>query len=38
MDVLVGLLLIVMGLGGMAAVAFITDTLANNEDNDAFTV
>ncbi len=38
MDVLVGLLLIVMGLGGMAAVAFITDALANKEDNDAFTV
>lgn len=38
MDALAGLLLAIMGLGGMAAVAFIADALANKGDNDAFTV
>ena len=37
MDALAGLLLVVMGLGGMAAVAFIADALTNKEDYDDFT-
>ena len=37
MDSLAGLLLAIMGLGGMEAVAFIADALANKGENDAFT-
>lgn len=37
MDALAGLLLVVMGLGGMAAVAFIADALTNKENYDDFT-
>lgn len=36
MDALAGLLLVVMGLGGMAAVAFIADAFANKGDSDDF--
>lgn len=37
MDALAGLLLVVMGLGGMAAVALIADALVNKGDYDDFT-
>lgn len=32
MDALAGLLLVIMGLGGMAAVALMEDALANKKD------
>lgn len=37
MDALACLLLVIMGLGGMAAVALMADALSNKGDDDDFT-